>query len=111
VESNSIAVCGFAHLQRQYSEIIENKLKRSGAMEDFDLEITGTVSSGGGCLLSSFAVFASSANNFTSSLHSCSSGGFTTFQRSVSSSSASNGLSLTHFLNVSRRGKVDDANS
>jgi hypothetical protein len=71
VESNSIAVCGFAHLQRQYSEIMESKLKSSGAMEDFDLEVTGKVSSGGGCLLSSFAAFASSANIFTRSLHSC----------------------------------------
>jgi hypothetical protein len=111
VKSNSIAMCGFAHLQRQYSEMVENKLKRSGAMEDFDLEVTGTTSSGGGCLLSSFTAFASSANNSTRSLQSCRSVGFTIFQWSVNSSSAFDGLSLTHFLNVSRRGKVDDANS
>lgn len=108
VKSSSIALCGFAHLQSQYLEIVENKLRRSGAIRGFDLEVRAA-SSGRGCLLLSFIAFASSSSDSRRLLRACGVVGFTT--RPTSSSSASVGLLLMHFLNVSRRGKGDDANS
>ena len=108
VKSSSIALCGFAHLQLQYLEIVENKLRRSGATRGFDLEI-GAASSGRGCLLLSFIAFASSSSDSRRLLRACGVVGFTT--RPINSSSPSVRLLLMHFLNVSRRGNGDDANS
>jgi hypothetical protein len=108
VKSSSIALCGFAHLQSQYLEIVENKLRRSGAIRGFDLEVRAA-SSGRGCSLLSSTAFASSPSDCRRLLRACGVAGFTT--RLIGGSSASAGLPLTHFLNASKRGKGDDANS
>jgi hypothetical protein len=94
-------------VQRQYLEIVENRLSKSGAIKGFDFDVI-CASSGGGCFMSSFITLDRFFNDSTSSSHPAAVPGLTSSMRTSSESAV---VSLINFRRVSNRRNGDDLNS
>jgi hypothetical protein len=103
VKRSKAAWWGVLHEQRQYLEIVENRLSKSGASRGFDLDVI-CVSSGGGCLVSSLITLDSSCNELRSWSHSAAVLGLTSFMRTSSESAVT---SFFNFRSVSNRGNCE----